>query len=224
MRNAIIAGVGPGVGIAVAERFGREGFTVALLARNEQRLDHLGAELGRKGVQAITIPVDLSEPSAVRSAMQSAEGRLGSVDLLVYNAAVWREVPVMDIDPETFIADLSLSVVGALVSAQTVYPGMRERGSGTIIFTGGGLALFPEYGKGVSSLSASKAALRNLAFAMAKESEADGVHVATVTIAGAVEVGTPFDPAFIAEEFWTLHHQARPDWQVERVFKGLSPS
>ena len=97
---------------------------------------------------------------------------------------------------------------------------MRAAGRGTLLFTGGGLALYPEYGAGVSSLAAGKAGLRAFAFALAKELAPEGIHVATVTIAGTVKPGTAFDPDRIAEEYWALHAQPADSWSVERVFDG----
>jgi NAD(P)-dependent dehydrogenase (short-subunit alcohol dehydrogenase family) len=90
----------------------------------------------------------------------------------------------------------------------------------SLLLTGGGLALHPEYGAGVASLVAAKSAVRGLAFALAAEWAPAGVHVATVTVAGTVAPGTAFDPERIAEEFWALHAQPPEAWEVERVFGG----
>jgi NAD(P)-dependent dehydrogenase (short-subunit alcohol dehydrogenase family) len=78
---------------------------------------------------------------------------------------------------------------------------MAHDGRGTILFTGGGLALCPEYGAGVSSLAAGKSALRGFTYALAKEVAPEA---ATVTIAGTVKPGTSFDPYQIAEVYWAL--------------------
>ena len=93
---------------------------------------------------------------------------------------------------------------------------------GSILFTGGGLALYPEYGANASSLTAGKSALRGLTYAMAKELEPEGIHVATVTIAGTVAEGTAFAPDTIAECYWALHQQPKAQWSTEIVFNGQS--
>jgi NAD(P)-dependent dehydrogenase (short-subunit alcohol dehydrogenase family) len=94
---------------------------------------------------------------------------------------------------------------------------MRAKQSGTVLFTGGGLALEPfvEF----ASLSIGKAGLRSLALSFAKELAPDGIHVGTVTIAGMIKAGTHFDPDAIAEHFWELHAQPRGAWETERVFR-----
>jgi NAD(P)-dependent dehydrogenase (short-subunit alcohol dehydrogenase family) len=79
---------------------------------------------------------------------------------------------------------------------------MRTRGSGTVLITGGGLALAPW--PGATALGMAKAAVRNLAQVLARDLEGSGVRAGTVTIRGIV--GAPgFDPDDIAERFWSLH-------------------
>lgn len=130
-------------------------------------------------------------------------------------------MPALQMTPAEFTAELGVNVVGALHRVQLIAPGMFAAGYGSIIFTGGGLALHPHYGVGVSALSAGKSALRALGYALHGElSEAD-IHVGTVTIAGTVATNTPFDPDRIAEYYWNLHMQPRSEWATEVVFDGI---
>jgi NAD(P)-dependent dehydrogenase (short-subunit alcohol dehydrogenase family) len=110
--------------------------------------------------------------------------------------------------------------VGALAATQAVWPAMREAGRGTVLWTGGGLALAPQYGAAVPALTAAKSALRGLAFAAAPELAASGVRLATITIAGVVAPGGPFDPDRIAEAFWAAHAAPAGPSPVEHVFTG----
>jgi NAD(P)-dependent dehydrogenase (short-subunit alcohol dehydrogenase family) len=91
-------------------------------------------------------------------------------------------------------------------------------GSGSLLFTGGGLALAPQFGAGVTSLVAGKAGLRGFVHALHAELAGQGIRVGTVTVAGTVSPGTPFDPDRIAERFWALHTQA--DGPVEIIHDG----
>ncbi len=216
----IVAGVGPGGGAAVARRFAADGFRLALIARRRTELDAIAREVTGAGGEAAGYAADLCDLAAVKSAFDQIAADLGPSEVLIYNAARWHEQPAMSLDPMTFNWDIALCSTGALACAQHVYPAMKAAGRGSIIFTGGGLALYPEYGADVSSLTAGKSALRGLTYAMAKELEADGIHVATVTIAGTVKLGTAFDPDRIADEYLALHRQERKAWQVERVFRG----
>ncbi len=212
----VVAGVGPGIGAAVARRFARGGFSIALLARRAGELDGLATAIGSARAYA----VDLLDPPAIAATMGRVAADLGAPSALVYNAAAWREAHPMDVAPAAFTAELALCATGALACAQAVYPAMKVAGAGTIIFTGGGLALHPEYGSKVLGLTAGKSALRGMTLAMAPVLAADGIHVATVTVAGMVAPGGAFDPDRIAESFWTLHAQPRETWTTEVVFTG----
>jgi len=115
---------------------------------------------------------------------------------------------------------LQVNVAGALAAAQAVLPGMRARGSGAILFTGGGLAFDPTSWPAAASLALGKAALRNLAFSLHAELAPSGIHAGLLTIAGAVQPGTPFDPAHIAEAFWRLAGDAPGAFRAELIFRG----
>lgn len=220
-RLAIIAAVGPGMGMAIARRFAREGYAIGLIARSAERLADHAAELAVFCVPVAEATADLCDLNSLKTAFDTLHATLGPAQVLVYNGARWHQQPAMTLDPMTFNWDVALSATGALASAQHVYPAMKAAGQGTILFTGGGLALRPEYGAGVASLTAGKSALRGLAFALAAELAPDGIHVATVTIAGSVAPGTPFDPDRIADRYWALHRQPPADWAVEVVFDGV---
>lgn len=217
---AIVAAVGPGMGMAVARRFAREDFAIGLIARDATRLADHAADLSSFGVPVATAPADLCDLASLKAAFDTLHTSLGPASVLVYNGARWHQQPAMTLDPMVFNWDVALSATGALASAQHVYPGMKAAGRGTVLFTGGGLALYPEYGAGVASVTAGKSALRGLTYALSKEVAGDGIHVATVTIAGNVAPGGAFDPDVIADRYWRLHAQARDDWQVEVVFDG----
>lgn len=217
---AVVAAAGPGVGLAVAKRFAREGFAVALIARRPAALDAMVAEIAAVGGVAWGYAADVTDPSALRAALAAAAADMGAPAVLVWNGGRWIEAPALALDPAELEVDLRLTTVAALVAAQAVTPAMAAAGGGTILVTGGGLALAPQYGGAVPALTAGKAAARALVLAAAPDFAAQGVHLATVTIAGQVAPGGPFDPDRIAEAFWSLHVEPRDAWTVERVFDG----
>ena len=90
-------------------------------------------------------------------------------------------------------------MLGAVVAAQVAAPVLRTAGAGTLLFTNGGFATHPV--PAVASLSICKAALRSTATLIAAGVQGDGIHAATVTIAGAVVRGTAFDPATSPNSF-----------------------
>lgn len=211
-----IVGAGPGVGLAVARRFGREGFRLALLARRAEALTQYAADLEEAGLKAEGFPTDAADFGSLTTALAEVTARMGAPEVLVYNPAVIRQQKPSELEADTLLADLQVNVAGALVCAQQVIPAMKPEGRGTILFTGGGLALnpHPQY----ASLAVGKAALRNLAYSLGAELESSGIHVATVTIAGFVQPGTFFDPDLIAEKYWALHAQEAGRWEREVVY------
>jgi NAD(P)-dependent dehydrogenase (short-subunit alcohol dehydrogenase family) len=216
-RVAAIIGVGPGIGLAVARRFARAGLDIALVARSKEKLETFKDAITPFGTAVRAFACDGSEPYELGKAFQDIREQLGSPEVLVYNASVLKEAPPSRLSPEGFIREFRTNCTGALVCAQEVLPAMRKRGRGTLIFTGGGLALKPQYK--LASLSLGKGAVRTLAFLLADELEPEGIHVATVTVDGFVKPGTPLDPDIIAEEYWKLHLEDKAPWTREVLFQ-----
>jgi len=187
---------------------GREGFRLALLARNEATVGGYAAALRGEGIDAEPFAADAADANSLRAAFASVRERLGDPTVLVYNAAMPAAGLPSALQAEDLVASLRVNVVGALVAAQEVILAMRAAGKGTILFTGGGLALYPaaQY----AALGIGKAAIRHLAFDLAQELEPEGIRVATITVAGSVQPGSHFDPDTIAESFWQLHGQEPP--------------
>jgi NADP-dependent 3-hydroxy acid dehydrogenase YdfG len=213
----VVVGVGPGMGLALASRFGREGGEVAVVARRPEALAAYAEELGASGVSAHPFVADVGDPESLRAALAAVRERLGDPDVLVYNASVNLPGTPGEVSVDDVETAFRVGAVGALVAMQSVLPAMRARDSGTVLVTGGGLALAPW--PGATALGMSKAAVRNLVQAAARDLEGTGVHVATVTIRGIV--GRPgFEPDAIAERFWELHQQGRDDRATEIFVDG----
>ena len=215
--TAAVVGVGPGLGLAIATRFGREGYRVALVARRAEALDEYAERLRSEGIEARGFPADAADHDALAGAFDAIRGALGDPDVLVYNAALIATGRPTEVGREELLASFSINVAGALSAAQQVAPQMRSRGAGTILFTGGSAAHDPyvDY----AALSVGKAGLRNLCINLAKELEPDGIHVAMVTVHGGIRAGTRFDPELIAERYWWLHRQERGSWDRETVYE-----
>jgi NAD(P)-dependent dehydrogenase (short-subunit alcohol dehydrogenase family) len=132
---AAVIGIGPGLGLAIARRFAREGFFVVGLARTPDRMPE---ETGIEVRQA-----DAADPAGLDTALRSIECERGPIEVLVYNAyrvsVGLLGAPV----PEDFAADLQVNVVGAYTAARTIHTLMAPRQRGSIILTGDGLAIDP---------------------------------------------------------------------------------
>ncbi len=211
-----LVGVGPGLGLAIARQFGQHGYRIAMLARRPEALATYQQSLAEQGVDAQGFSEDVSDAGAIASAFEQIRQTLGHPDVLIYNAAVMKATAAMDIASEDLLQEFKINVAGALISAQQVVPHMREQRSGTLLFTGGGLALEP-YPQ-LASLAIGKSGLRSLCFTLAKELGDEGIHVAMVTICGTVAPGTHFDPEQIAAEYWRLHTQEPAAWEREVVY------
>jgi len=198
----VIVGAGPGVSAGIARKFGSNGFKVILLARKQESLDLQIAELQKKNIEAYGIPADASISQSIIAAFNQIKSDYETPSVLIYNAGANTINNPSILSRNDLLNDFNVNVGGALISAQQVIPGMMERKKGTILFTGGMLALNPVASR--ASASISKAGLRNLTFTLADELSPHGIHVGTVTIGGVVKPGTFFDPDLIAESYWEL--------------------
>ena len=212
----VVVGVGPGIGQAVARRFGREGYSLGLIARKKESLAGFVETLAATKIKAKGFPADAESAPSLGDALKAVEHDLGSIDVLIYNAAVAKPGGPLEVGIEQLVREFRVNVGGALVCAQHVAAGMRHRHQGTILFTGGGLALSPW--SQMSSLSIGKAGLRSLAITLNQDLKKDGVRVGTVTVNGVVKAGSgALDPDAIADTFWELHQQPADSGEIERV-------
>lgn len=212
MPIAVIVGMGPGVSAAVARRFGREGFEIAALARRADALQGQVDALNAAGIAARGYPADAADAAALAANLARVSAERGTPDVLVYNAAGIRRKPLAELSAQELMADLQISIGGALAATHAVLPGMMARGRGTLLYTGGGFAFEPI--PAMAGVGVGKAGLRNLAFSLYADLKDRGIHAATVTICGLVKPGTAFDPDRIAETYWQLH--AQPPGAFER--------
>ncbi len=222
---AAILGVGPGLGAAVARRFAREGFAVALLARNEESITPARTEIENDGGAALPVTADATDPASVEAAFGRVRDELGDPGVFVYNAGAFRMGGILDLSPEVFDECFKANCAGAFYAAQQVLPVMAEAGRGTVLLTGATASL--RGGARFSALAVGKFGLRALAQSMAREFGPQGVHVAHVVVDGQIntprvremsgdrEDHTMLSPDAIAETYWQLHAQDPTAWTLE---------
>jgi NAD(P)-dependent dehydrogenase (short-subunit alcohol dehydrogenase family) len=214
--HLLLIGAGPGVGAAVVRRFGREGFRSTLISRSGT--PDLASELRGVGVEIETIAADIGDLDGYRRMLEGIFDAPGAPGVVVYNAALPDPGQILDATVEQLRTAHDVDVLGAVIAAQVAAPVLRAAGSGTLLATSGGFADHPV--PALATLSIGKAALRSAQTLIAAGVAADGIHGATVTIAGAVEPGTAFDPDDIADLFWTAHTDPKDAWQTEYRFTG----
>lgn len=222
-KTLVVAGVGPGLGASIVRRFAEEGFRVGMLSRSSGATDALSDELG---VSAVGFQTDLSDPESIKTAFAGVREQLGPVDVLVNHAsaASWRGV--MAVDPAAFEQAWRVSAMGALLCSREVVPGMLEKGSGCVLFTGATSSI--RGCVGAVDFSSAKFAVRGLADAMARELWPQGIHVAHVIVDGGIdargeedrlahpsETQSLLDADAIAKVYWDLYSQHPSSWSWE---------
>lgn len=213
MSHLLIVGAGPGISAATARRFGADGYAVGLVARREGALVELQAELAADGVLVGRAAADAGDPTSLTAAVELFVDTFGPVDVLLYNVSAGRQVGVEDLSPEDLLADLAVGAVGLQTAVRAVLPGMRERGAGTVLVTGGGSADHPV--TTMATLGVQKAAVRALAQVQAHALAPAGVHVATVTVRGFV--GRQIPPGRVADLYADLAAETagpRDSWRT----------
>ncbi|KAI9713273.1 MAG: hypothetical protein M1820_001260 [Bogoriella megaspora] len=206
---AVIAGVGPGTGAAVARKFAAA-YPVALLARKPDNYDFLVKEINNNGGKAIGVSTDVSDASSIKNAVQQAVKEFGDVGCAaaVFNASSgFVRKPFLDTTEEEFVTGytvsgeddwgvwaLIMSVMfrkGAFLFTQATLPHLLKavpssKYPPTIVYTGATASI-----KGSAQLSTfahGKWALRAMAQSVAREFAPQGVHVAHAIIDGVIDI------------------------------------
>ena len=221
----VILGAGPGLGAAIARRFAREGFAVALMARRKENLSAIRQEIEDANGTGMTVEADATDAESVAQAFDRVREGLGDPEVFTYNAGAFQMGSILDLIPEQFDNCFRANCSGAFYGAQQVLPAMMEKGSGTIILTGATASL--RGSANFAALATGKFGLRALAQSMAREFGPQGIHVAHVVIDGQIdtpqlresqpdrEVSTTLSPDAIADIYWELHTQDPRAWTLE---------
>jgi short-subunit dehydrogenase len=136
---AVITGAGAGVGRATVEEFARNGYDVALLSRDRDRLDTAAYEVGRFCVRAVAIPTDVADAAAVEAAAERVESELGPIDVWVNVAMATIFAPFLDITPEEFERGTKVTYLGQVHGTMAALKRMRRRNRGTVVNVGSAL-------------------------------------------------------------------------------------
>jgi NADP-dependent 3-hydroxy acid dehydrogenase YdfG len=218
-KTIIVAGYGPGISTAVAEKFGAEGFQVALVGRSMEKLSAGVKALEAKGVKAAAFTADLGDPSAIRGLVTQVRATFGPISVLEWTAYTPGNVggDLLAAKPEEVRSLFDVSVVGLLAALQALLPDLKSE-KGAVLVTNGGAgfvdpdmdALITQYG--MMGLGVANAAKHKLVGLLAKKLEPDGIYVTEIMISGVIK-GTAFDqgevPAIegstVAAKYWELY-------------------
>ena len=220
---AVVVGVGPGLGWALAKRFAEAGMQSIAAARHSGKLDALAASDPRSGIRIHAC--DATRPGDVASLFDAVDQEFGPPSVVVFNAGTYEPGGILDIAPDALERCWRVGCLSGFHVAQAAARLMVSAGAGTIIFTGATASL--RGSAGFANLAVPKFGLRALAQSMARELGPKGVHVAHVIIDGQIESerSAPLaaqrgpesllPPAAIAESYYQLHRQPRGAWTHE---------
>jgi len=223
-KTIVVCGHGPGISDAVAHKFGKEGFSVALVARNKERLAEAVTKLEKAGVKAKAFAADLGDIDAVRAVIRNAREALGPIAVVHWNAYGGKAGDLTASPASELREVLDVSVHGLLAGLQEALPDLKTA-KGALLVTGGGLAFYDtkvdamavEWG--AMGLAVGKAAQHKVVGLLSQRLAKEGVYVGEVVVLGMVK-GTAFDhgnatlePSAIADKFWEIH-QARKETSV----------
>lgn len=224
-RVALVIGVGPGLGLALAQCFSQAGMKVGISARNREQLEIWIKDLSGSGVEVRAYPCDTTDEENVGNVFEQLTQELGTPDLVVYNAGAFMPGQVVETSAEDFERCWRVGCLGGFLVGKEAAKLMLERGSGTILFTGATASL--RGSGGFANLAVGKFGLRALSQSMARELGPKGIHVGHVIIDGQIlseryaglAGERPADgllaPAAIAESYLQLHNQHRSAWTQE---------
>ena len=211
---ALVTGVGPGTGAALARRFAKGGYRVAMLARDAGRLTALEKEIP----DSIAVPCDVADATALAKVIAN----IGMPKVVVHNAVGGAFGTFLDIDAATLQRNFDINTMALLNLAKLTAPAMIAAGEGALIVTGNTSA---QRGRShFAGFAPTKAAQRILAESLARDLGPKGVHVAYLVIDAVIDVPWQrerlpkaaddffISPTSIAAEVYHLAHQPRDAW------------
>lgn len=202
-RTALVTGAGSGIGEGIAKRFAREGARVVVADVVPERVERVTNEIESDGGTALASVFDVADAVAVASAIESSIGNIGTIDLLVNNAAVSMGDDILTIEPETWDRNVGIVLRGPYLCTRAVLPGMIDGRRGAIVNIA---SVNGMTGLGEEPYSAAKAGLINFTQNLAIRYGEFGIR------ANAIAPGT------IRTPIWNARLAEAPD-----VFETLAP-
>lgn len=216
-KTIVIVGFGPGTATAVAEKFGAEGFSVALVGRSQDHLAEGASALKARGVNALAFSGDASDPASIRSAIRNVRSQLGSITVLHWNAYGGTEAgDLLAADRAALHGLFDVAIFGLLAATDEALSDLKSGDGGAILVSNGAFGeVSPEIDEAVVKLHVMGVALANaaknkLVGLLAQRLKGDGVYVGETIVYGTIK-GTPTgdgnatDPSVIAEKLWELY-------------------
>ncbi|HEY3716155.1 MAG TPA: SDR family oxidoreductase [Jatrophihabitantaceae bacterium] len=173
-----MTGAGRGIGRAVALDLARAGAKIALAARTVDELEHTATLIREEAGTALVLPTDVADAAQLDAAIRRTQEELGTVEILVNNAAVvWPIAASATLEPDDWAAAIGINVTAAARLSFAVLPGMLERGWGRLVNVSSGIASHPAGMLRANAYATSKAALEAHTINLAAELAGTGVTI-----------------------------------------------
>lgn len=212
----VVVGAGPGVSAAVARRFAREGYDVALLGNEEAPVRALADELEASGATVRWSVADVTEVHEARTSLTGLADGFGRVDVLHFNPSAFRQKDPLQLDVEELLADVALGVGALLTAAQAARPFMS---AGARVTVTGSMAADKPWNQ-AASLGVQKAGVRNLVHSLDATLRPDGIRAVSVTVRGTLSSEGAFTPERVAEAIYDAAGQGDDAWATEVAYEG----
>jgi NADP-dependent 3-hydroxy acid dehydrogenase YdfG len=221
-KTILIGGYGSGISAAIAQRFGAEGFAVALAARTADKVTAGAQALQAKGIRAAGFATDLADPAAARALVGRAREALGPITAVAWVAYANAAGDLLAAEPGAIRGVLDVAVTSLVTVVQAALPDLKQQSDAAVLIVNGGLA-YSDPGVdstavqwGAMGLAVANAAKHKLAGLLSQKLKPDGVYVGEAMVLGTVK-GTSFDAgnatldaSTIAARLWDLY-RARAD-------------
>jgi NAD(P)-dependent dehydrogenase (short-subunit alcohol dehydrogenase family) len=215
---ALLLGVGPGLGEALASMLGSSGFAMGLVARDGVRLEAFAARIRAQGAVCKSYSSDVTLEGSVDAMFKTFEHDFGCPDLVVYGLQRFGPGKTADIEVPAFEEGWRHNCFGAFLAARRATQLMAARGHGTLLLIGSTSAVLGR--EDHLNLAVGKFGQRALAQVLSREVWPLGVHVVHVIIDADIREGEPepfpqAEPSDVAQTLLFLHRQPRSAWTSE---------
>ena len=213
-KTIVIAGYGPGVSDSVAKRFTRVGYSVVLIARNQERLDKAVTKFQAQGVNARAFAVDLRNISALNKALETARSECGPIEILHWNAFMSTQGDLLEANTETLRESLDVRLISFIAAIQQCLPDLKAN-KGAVLATSGIMSFDVDsinaFAKDFSILAISVAAQHKAIRLLTHTLSRHNVFMGEVIVNGFIQGSEGaeghdaiINPDDVAEAFWKL--------------------
>lgn len=202
-KSILIIGMGQGLSLAIAEKFGKEGYQVGMISRSADKLAGFQLHLDKMGIVSNYEKADLSDTGQMLEAIEKLKIKLPVFGILHYNAVDTRMTPLLEETADSLTTGFRISVGNVIEAVKALMDDLVES-KGSVLLTGGGSANYPN--ASISSISLGKAGIQSLAYMLSDSLKSKNIYVGTLTVSGWINPESKtHSPVILAEKFWKMN-------------------